>query len=161
VALPRAGRRTVSPRHLLRYGLATLIAGEIAEAVHWGHVYWAMVAAVVPMAAPTFYGRLARGIQRIIGTFAGVGVAYLLLQPDLPAFWLIVLIVVLQGGAELLIGRNYGLTMLLVTPLALLVGEIAHQTSASSLIRDRLYETALGAAVALALTVVLRDARDT
>jgi hypothetical protein len=94
---PRPLEWAAERRHLARYLLAPLIAGELGDLTHWGHVYWAMVAAVVPMAAPTVHGRLARGVQRMVGTFAGVGVAYLVLTVSMPVIWLIVVAAVLPG----------------------------------------------------------------
>jgi uncharacterized membrane protein YccC len=70
---------------------------------------------------------------------------------------LILLIVVLQVLAELFVGRNYGLALIFVTPLALLMGEIAVRHPSSALIADRGTETVIGVLFAVALTVLLRD----
>jgi hypothetical protein len=143
--------------HLLRYGLAVLIAGSLATAAGIGHSYWAMVAAVVPMAARDLTGQLIRGAHRLLGTLLGLGLAALLLTLPLHGLLLVAVVVLLQMGAELLIGRNYGLALVFVTPLALLLGQLAVARPAGPLLRDRALETLLGVAVALAVTVLTRQ----
>lgn len=45
-------------------------------------------------------------------------------REDLPGLALIVVIVVLQAGAELWVGRNYAIALIAVTPLALLMVDL-------------------------------------
>jgi uncharacterized membrane protein YccC len=56
--------------------------------------------------------------------------------------------------AELVVGRNYGLTLALITPLAILMVELAHHTDEFVLLRDRALETAIGVAVGVAATLL-------
>ena len=59
-------------------------------------------------------------------------------------------------ATELLIGRNYALALLLVTPLALLMGQVAAPRPAVPLLLDRGAETFVGAAVGLGVLLVVR-----
>ncbi|SDS73029.1 Fusaric acid resistance protein-like [Friedmanniella luteola] len=143
--------------HLVRYVLAVLLAGSLATGLGIGHPYWAMVSAVVPMAARDLTGQLVRGAHRLLGTGLGLGLAALLLALPLRGLPLVAVVVVLQVGAELLVGRNYGLALVCVTPLALLLGQLAVAHAAGPLIRDRALETLIGVVVGLLLTVLVRE----
>src|SRR5699024_12250596 len=55
--------------------------------------------------------------------------------------------IILQGTAELLIGRNYGVAMLAVTPLALLMVSLAHPIAPETIVVDRIFETFIGSLV--------------
>ena len=152
-ALHRPGARA----HLLRYLVAPLIAGGSATALGWGHPYWAMVGAVVPMAAPDALGRVVRATQRMIGTVIGLAVAAILLWGQPHGVVAVLLVALLQTAVELLIGRNYAAALVFVTPLALLMGQLARPLPVDVLLRDRAVETALGVAVAIAATLATRD----
>ena len=81
-------------------------------------------------------------------------VAALLLWLEMPTLALIAVIVVLQGTAELLIGRNYGVAMLVVTPLALLMISLANPTDPSVLVADRVFETFIGSLVGTVIAFI-------
>ena len=149
--------RRVVQRHLLRYLPAVVLAGSTATVMGIGHPYWAMVSAVVPMAAPDLVGQLIRAAHRLLGTFLGLGLSAVLLALDARGLALVLLIVALQVLAELFVGRNYGLALIFVTPLALLMGEIAVPHPAAELLADRGTETLIGVFFAIALTVLVRD----
>ena len=105
--------------YLVAAGLAGTLATVVGQWLGFGHNYWAMVAAVVPLVGRTTRHRVARGIQRIIGTILGLILlaGVLLLNP---APWQTVLVIaVCQFGAEMFIARQYVLAQVFVTPLAL------------------------------------------
>jgi hypothetical protein len=147
-------------RHAIRYGTGVVLAGGLATAIGIGHPYWAMVSAVVPMAAPTLVGQLVRGAHRLAGTLIGLGLSVVLLAAAPNGLVLILIIVALQIAAELFVGRNYGLALVFVTPLALLLGEIAVRHPTGQLLLDRGIETLLGVAVAVLVTVATRERSD-
>ncbi|MFI5838449.1 FUSC family protein [Catenuloplanes sp. NPDC051500] len=122
-----------------------------------GHGYWAAVSAVAVLQTPNLLGSVHRTLQRAVGTLLGVALAAagILL---LPGQWaLVTAIVFLQVVAELLVVRNYGLAMLAVTPLAILVGELANPAPVTGLIRDRLLQTVLGCVAGLLCAVLIRN----
>ncbi|QCX26744.1 FUSC family protein [Nocardioides jishulii] len=151
---------SVARRHVVRCALSCLVAGSAATALSGplgiGHPYWAMVAAVVPLVARDWSQQVTRGVQRLLGTFGGLLVAAGLLSLHLPVLALIGVVVALQGAAELLIGRNYALALLVVTPLALLMVHLVAPTSVRELLVDRGVETLLGVAVGVGLGWVTR-----
>jgi hypothetical protein len=143
----------VAPRErwmlLTRFGVAAAAAGTLSTALGIGHPYWAIVAAIVPVAATSLGHSFTRATHRIGGTVLGLGLAWLILAFDPAGLGAILVIVALQICAELFVGRNYGLGLVFVTPLALVMVELAHPTDVTALIRDRAVETALGTVVAL------------
>src|SRR5699024_1561921 len=109
------------------------------------HLYWVIAFSALvlhqggPRAARTY-----RAVHRMIGTVAGLGVflAVSYLQPT--GWWIVALIVVLQFTIELLVTRNYGLAVTLITPLALTVatgGRYADDPWA--LVTERLLDTVI------------------
>ncbi|MFC3591949.1 FUSC family protein [Microbacterium barkeri] len=59
---------------------------------------------------------------------------------------LILIIAVMQLGAELFIGRNYTVALLFITPLALCMVQLGHPLPVAQLMADRAIETVLGVA---------------
>jgi Fusaric acid resistance protein-like len=171
-ALVRRARRTADPpaperpiggapgsawRHAVQSGLAVLAAGVVATGSDIGRPYWAMVAAVVPLMASDFASQLVRGMHRVIGTFIGLGVTWLLLELDLPAAAVVVIVAALQLATELLVGRNYALALICITPLALLIVHLAAPlVSRSQLLGDRVLETVIGVTIGLLVGYVAR-----
>ncbi|HEY5821079.1 MAG TPA: FUSC family protein [Propionibacteriaceae bacterium] len=147
-------RRPGAWLHASRYLIGALVAGGIATAAGLGHPYWAALTAVVPMAAPDTTTRLLRAGHRLIGTAFGLVVAAGLLALH-PTGWLLVGIVgAAQFGAELFVMRNYSLTLLFVTPLALLMTALGGNVDPSQLLVDRAIETVLGVAVGIGATLL-------
>jgi len=139
--------------------IGVLAAGSIATGAGIGRPYWAMVSAVVPLAATDLGHQLIRGVHRVVGTAVGLAVAWALLAVDLPLAGTIVLVAVLQAGAELLVGRNYAVALVVITPLALLMVHLASPTPVAELIGDRGLETLIGVAIGLAVGFLGRPRR--
>lgn len=138
-----------------QYAVVAVVAGSIATAMGIGHNYWAMVAATVPLVGLTVRHRLHRGLQRILGTFGGLLLTGLILLPGLQPWQMVVVIALLQFGAELLIARQYALAQVVVTPLALVSTELAHPGDPLLLVQDRAVETVIGAAVGMAMVLAV------
>ncbi|MBM7516730.1 FUSC family protein [Nocardioides nitrophenolicus] len=147
--------------HAVRCVVVVLVAGGLMTSTGLAHPYWAMVAAVVPLAATTLRQQVARGVHRVIGTLLGLVLAGLLLVLPLPALATIVVVALLQAGTELVVTRHYGLALVLITPLALLVTDLAHPEPLGELLGSRFVETAVGAAIGLGAAVLTRRRRTT
>ncbi|MDJ1372196.1 FUSC family protein [Gulosibacter molinativorax] len=138
--------------HFIAAGAAGSIATALGPVLGMEHNYWAMVAAVVPIVGHSTSYRISRGLQRTIGTFFGVALVALLLLVPLEPWQMILIIAVLQFGAEMLVGRSYMLAQLVTTPLALMSTVLA--TTAGGvvidnwqLLKDRAIETIIGSVV--------------
>ncbi|MEV8239327.1 FUSC family protein [Microbacterium testaceum] len=135
-------------------GVAALLAGIVGALLIGTHWYWAMVGAVAAVGGAHVTARLIRGVQRLVGTLLGVLIAAGLLALDLPPWLVIVVAVALQAGAELFVGRNYGIAMIFITPLALLMVSLASPVTPDLLLRDRVLETIIGVAVGTVVAIV-------
>ncbi|XVV09476.1 FUSC family protein [Actinoplanes sp. CA-131856] len=157
---PGAPRRPLWPA-AARVAFGALIAGAAAGVlVHvtgLHHPYWAALSAVAVLQTASLRLSSQKAIQRAGGTIIGLFIAGAAVSiPGGP--WVMVAgIVLAQVIAELLVIRNYGLAMLAITPLALLVGELGHQTPPLDLIGDRLVQTVLGSLLGLAAAVLVRN----
>jgi len=149
--------RAGEPRHIARAAVAVTLAGACATGVGIGHPYWAMVSAAVPLVARTPRGQLVRSIHRVVGTAAGLGLAALLLTAGPTGLALIATIAALQICAELLVGRNYAVALIAITPLALLMVQMVAPAATGVLLFDRGVETVIGVVIGLAVGVAVRD----
>ncbi len=152
--MPSAARQRL---HLIRCAVVVLVAGSIATGVGIGHPYWAMVAAVAPLAVFSLRGQVARGILRVAAAAIGLVLAAALLALGLPVWSTLLLIAGLQAAAELLVVRNYGLALVFITPLALLSVQLASPQPVRSLITDRFVETLIGVTVGVLAAIVTRN----
>jgi len=157
-AAPRGARQRIQ---VVRCTLAVLVAGVTVTALGLGHPYWAMVSAVVPMAKATLDDQLRHGAHRAVGTFLGLGLAAVLLAADLPLPVAIGTAAALQAMVELTVARHYGVAMLFVTPLALLMGDLARPQPLGTLLSDRLLETVVGVTIGVVAVYLSRPPRPT
>lgn len=168
-ALGRSGRKTHGPAVLtmrellgapgirldtLRFAAGPLVAGGIATLVGIGHPYWAAVSATVPLVGTNLGAQFSRAAQRFVGTVIGVVLALAILLLDPSDVVLLAVVIVLQGVAELLVLRNYGLTVIGITPLALILSHLASPIAVDRLATDRAVETTIGVLVAIAIMLV-------
>jgi uncharacterized membrane protein YccC len=100
-------------------------------------------------------GATHRAVQRGLGSAIGVliGVAVLLLGPGPVAA--VAVVIICSGLAELSVARNYALSVLFATPVALLLAALAQPVPLLDLAHARLLDTAVGAVVALAVALLL------
>jgi hypothetical protein len=140
-----------------RHVVALLVAGAIATGLGWQHPYWAMVAAVTVLSGPDLASRLTRGVHRVVGTVLGLAVAAPILAWAPQGVVAVLVIVVLQVLTELVVGRNYAVALLFITPLALMMGQLVHAAPPGPLLRDRLLETVLGALVGAVVLLLVPD----
>jgi uncharacterized membrane protein YccC len=149
-ALPTSGD---SLSMAVMVGVGGLLAGLAALVLMSDHWYWAMVGAVAALGGAQLNARVIRGLQRLVGTLVGITIAAGLLALQLPPLATIAVAVLLQAGAELYVNRNYGLAMFFVTPLALLMVELAVPADPAVLLADRALDTAIGVVVGTAVAV--------
>lgn len=139
--------------YVVAAGLAGALATLASERLGFGHTYWAMVAAVVPLVGHSTRHRVRRGIQRIAGTVIGLVLLAGILWLN-PAPWAMVLVIAAcQFGTEMFIARQYLVAQVFVTPLALIATLLAAPVDPGILLRDRIVETVIGAAVGVAVVV--------
>ncbi|MCC3264840.1 FUSC family protein [Arthrobacter gengyunqii] len=141
-------------RHSGRYITAVAAAGSLAVLVGTGHSYWAMLAACAPIAAADAARTRLRAVHFLLGTYAGVLLSALLLQPDWTPVQLAILLTLLQFAGEVYVIRHYALAMVFLTPVALLMTGFLSSQPVGELTLDRAVETTIGAAVAVVVVLL-------
>jgi hypothetical protein len=137
--------------------VGSLVAGAVASIIPWlGHPYWAVIAVVSTLPALRQRHTVVRAFQRFIGTIGGtiIAVGILLLEPS--AWWIVLIAVIGQFFAEIFVARNYAVTLLFLTPLALAVSWLSLPEAPELLALDRIAQTTLGALVSVVLLGVGR-----
>ncbi|MEV0358700.1 FUSC family protein [Nocardia sp. NPDC050697] len=144
-------------RHVAaQVAVAALIAGGIATVLGVERGYWAIAAAVLVLYNGFDRTRtLVRGVQRLLGTLAGLGLAGVVLGLHPQGVWLIVLLLVLQFLIEMLVVRNYALAAVVITPAALTIGSGGRPVDdLGELLLTRGVDTVIGCAVAFAVLLL-------
>ncbi|MFJ9348012.1 FUSC family protein [Streptomyces sp. NPDC101237] len=142
-----------------RTALGCALAGYASLALGVGRPYWALVTAASLYQANTTL-TWSRGVQRVVGNLLGVLVfAAVVPLAHLHPAVLVLSCLAFNFGAEALIGRNYWLGSVCVTPMALLVTEFTRTQDSGQLITERVLDTLVGALVGFAAAVVVTDRR--
>ncbi|MFG2958053.1 FUSC family protein [Streptomyces sp. NPDC048291] len=142
-----------------RTALGCALAGYASLALGVGRPYWALVTAASLYQANVTL-TWSRGVQRVVGNLLGVLVfAVVVPLAHLHPAVLVLCCLAFNFGAEALIGRNYWLGSVCVTPMALLVTEFARTQDAGQLITERVVDTLVGALVGFGTAVVVTNRR--
>lgn len=132
-----------------RAAVGVALAGLLGWAVGTEHAYWTMATAMLILHLGLDRRRsLVRGVHRLLGAAVGLGLFALLQLADLPYGGTVLVVIVVTGLVEVLIPRNYGFAVALITPLALTVATAAHAGPVDAVVTERLVDTILGLAVA-------------
>ncbi|SEQ66043.1 FUSC family protein [Mycolicibacterium nivoides] len=148
---------SVSLQLTVRVGIAVAISGVIAvlisQALTMTHAYWAMAAAVLMLHQGFDWQRtVARGVERTLGTWLGLGVAGAILALHPQGLWLALVIGALQFVIEMYVVRNYTLAVVFITPAALTIASGGQPVdNLGELLLTRGSDTLIGCAVALAV----------
>ncbi|MEU1405930.1 FUSC family protein [Streptomyces sp. NPDC005728] len=162
LALPRLPlRHRLAPLAPLavRTALGCALAGYASLALGVGRPYWALVTAA-SLYQINVTLTWSRGIQRVVGNLVGV-LVFAAVAPlaHLHPAALVLLCLAFNFGAEALIGRNYWLGSVCVTPMALLVTEFARSQDSGRLVSERVADTLVGALVGFAAAVAVTNRR--
>ncbi|MGA5214814.1 FUSC family protein [Streptomyces cinereoruber] len=155
VAGPSHARTAVLLVPALRMVLGTGLAAAAALLLGLGHGYWAAISAAAVLHSVNVRTAAQRAVQRTLGTVAGLLLALgvLALRPE-PVV-LVLVIVLFEFLLEYVVARNYGLGVVFLTPLALLLSDLAAPESAGALVRDRALGSLLGVLVALGCALLV------
>lgn len=111
-----------SRRVILRVGLAVVLTSVIGIFFELERSYWAITAAVLVLHQGFDRSRMVqRGVERIVGTLLGLGLAFVILAWHPQGLLLVLTIFALQFSIELLVVRNYALAVFFITTVALLI----------------------------------------
>ncbi|MFG2882666.1 FUSC family protein [Streptomyces sp. NPDC048297] len=162
LALPRRPLRSrLAPLApiAVRTAIGCALAGYVSLALGAGRPYWALVTAASLYQANVTL-TWSRGVQRVVGNLVGVLVfAAVVPLAHLHPAAVVLCCLALNFGAEALIGRNYWLGSVCVTPMALLITEFARTQDPGRLITERVADTLIGALVGFVAAVVVTNRR--
>lgn len=141
--------------HAARYAVAVAAAGAAGLFLGVDHANWAMAAAAGPLAAADAAGRVRRAIHRLVGTFAGLAVAALVLIPHPSETVLAICVMVLLFPTELFMARHHAVALGFFTPLIMVMTDLANPAEPLVLLADRGIDTLIGVGAAVAVTLVI------
>ncbi|MEV8593306.1 FUSC family protein [Streptomyces sp. NPDC052012] len=151
----RPGHASVLLVPALRMVLGTGLAGGMALVLGLGHGYWAAVSAAAVLHSVNVRTAAQRAAQRTLGTVAGLLIAFGVLAARPDAATLVAVIVLLEFLLEYVVVRNYALGVVFVTPLALLLTDLAAPEDAGALVVDRALGSLLGIVIGLACALLV------
>lgn len=138
--------RVILTRVAVGAGIAAFISAPLG--IH--RAYWVVLTVVVILQNGHIVRlTILRAVHRVLGTLVGVGVFALLMLAGPSGIWLAILLMALQFGVEVVVIRNYGLALVLITPLALLISAQGGGSTVGATVAERVVDTLLGAAISL------------
>jgi uncharacterized membrane protein YccC len=155
-ARPLTSRLTASVRIAVGAGVAALVTHALGAA----HPAWAAMGAVAVLQGSHLHISMNRALQRMIGTAIGALAVWLILQLDPSVTVIIVLLMGLQFATEVVIGTNYGLGQILVTPMALLMSHLAAPQLGAGMAPERVLDTLVGVTLGMVIAVLLSTLDD-
>lgn len=134
--------------------IAAFVGLSLASAQVFGFEkpYWVPISCIAVLQGITLRAVWHRQIQRIVGTFVGLGLTWILVRYLQTPVQLALATGVLLFLVEVIIVRHYALAAVFITPLAIVLAEasILGHTSATPLLQARLADTVLGSVLGLA-----------
>ncbi|MFD7292971.1 FUSC family protein [Streptomyces sp. NPDC059897] len=155
----RVSRRAVLLVPALRMTLGTGLAGGAALLLGLGHGYWAAISAAAVLHSINVRTAAQRAVQRTLGTAAGLALALIVLALHPGPLTLVLVIVLLEFLLEYGVAHNYGIGVVFLTPLALLMSDLATSVPAEDLVQDRALGSVVGIVVALLCALVVIHGR--
>lgn len=145
----------------LRITVGAGLSAWVAYLAGMPHPAWAAIGAVAVMQGAHLHITMSRALQRMAGTVVGAVLVWLILAQN-PSFgWVLALIVLFQFVTEVIIGFNYALGQITVTPSALLMTHLAAPTAAvAGMPVERVMDTILGAALGIVFAVIFSTLDD-
>lgn len=163
IPMPRPGTRiksafsgtSVVGAGAMRLGIAVAAATVLSRALGAPHPYWAPLTCGSILQGTSIINMTQRSVQRILGTLVGVflGLALVALHPD--HLMTLGLMMALQFLLLIMVVRNYGISVVFITALALIVIDGEIHPAVTPLVQARIFETLIGAAVGVAAALFL------
>lgn len=134
---------------------ALIIGSFMFTSMLIGHVlklqnpYWIPISCLAVMQGATLYHIWQRVIHRILGTFLGLGLCWLVLSIVRTPLSICITIIALQFIIEMLIVRHYALAVIFITPMTILLAEAANPLiqDPNLLIFTRFIEISIGSLI--------------
>lgn len=149
--------------HLAAAGRISIGCGAaafVAFAAGWHYPAWAAIGAAAVMQGGHLHITMNRALQRMVGTVVGACIVWAILAQQ-PTFWAVLIaIVVFQFITEIIIGFNYALGQITVTPMALLMTHLASPITYDNMPVERVLDTIVGAALGIVFALIFSSLDD-
>ncbi|MBV7481925.1 FUSC family protein [Bordetella sp. BOR01] len=143
-----------------RITLGCAAAAFMAYAAGGNYPAWAAIGAAAVMQGGQLHITMNRALQRMAGTVLGACIVWAILIQH-PSFWVMVAaIVMFQFITEVIIGFNYALGQITVTPMALLMTQLASPIIYTGMPVERVLDTIVGAALGIVFALVFSSLDD-
>jgi len=111
--------------------------------------YWLPISCAAVIQGVTLLQVWRRTFQRILGTFVGLLLTWVLLRFELSLFWICVSIVLLQFIVETLIVRQYAMAIIFMTPLTIFLADVGNslKIDPNDLITTRFFDIIIGSVI--------------
>jgi uncharacterized membrane protein (TIGR01666 family) len=141
-------------RHAIRVSIATTIGFFASWFFPVGHGYWILLTIIVIL-KPTYSLTKKRNYDRLLGTIAGAGIGililYLVKDRDVIFGFMIVLMVLAYSFMR----TKYIVFVMLMTPYILILFFLLNSHHFSTVIGDRLVDTAIGSVIAFLANIFI------
>lgn len=136
------------------------IALAAAQALQLSKPYWVPVSCLAVIQGASMRAVWTKQVHRVIGTGIGLLLAWGLLLLPLGPWGMALAMMLLAFVIEVLVVRHYGVAVIFITPLTLLLAELATlgQGAPSEMIHARLIDTVLGCLIGFAGGMCLHHA---
>lgn len=149
---------TFSKNIYANYWESIITGGFMAIALATGYLlkfdnpYWIPVSTAAVMQGASLYHIRQRTVYRILGTFVGLGLCWVLLSIVHTPLLICISIILLQFVVEMLIVRHYALAVIFITPMAILLTEAGSplMNTPDQLISLRFWEICIGSVLGAA-----------
>ena len=133
----------------------------VAHALEMPSPYWVPVSCVVIMQNMSMRALWNKQVHRILGTFAGMVLAWGLLRLEPGPCEVCLLIMLLTFATEFLVVRHYGMAVIFITPMTILLAEAGSGMNlpVADIIQARVQDIVLGSVIGLIGGVFLHEAR--
>ncbi len=137
-----------------RSAVAAGVAAFASLAFTADYPFWAAMGALAVLQGAHLHISMNRALQRMAGTIVGALLVWGILAQNPSTWTIIAVLVMLQYVTEVIIGSNYGLGQILVTPMALLMTHLAAPQTAGAMVSERILDTLLGAGIGIGIAIL-------
>jgi uncharacterized membrane protein YccC len=137
------------------------ISLAVAELLRLERPYWVPVSCLAVIQGASLRAVWSKQMHRIIGTAAGLLIAWALLSLPLNAWTLSAILMGMSFVIETLVVRHYGLAAAFITPLSIFLAEAVHlgQADPGPLMQARFVDTVVGAFIGCLGALLIHNPR--
>lgn len=133
----------------IKYGIILFTSVIIAFGIGFERAYWIPISCCAVLLGATVLSTIQRGFQRMLGTLLGMLIAILILHLEPGTWYIVILMSLFMGVAELLIAANYAMAVIFITPNVLLMSAAVTNQFDTFLVLPRIVDVVIGSTIGL------------